>query len=235
MQKIIKILSLAFFVGIACLVVTGRGETNPPLSVERFEVKGADISAHNGNIDFSILKNEGIEFVYIKSTEGAGFKDRRFHHNFRKAKEAGIKVGAYHFFRFDSPGYMQALNLMHSIRGKQLDLPVAIDVEEWTNPSDRHTEDIITEIKQMAETLQRNGYRVIIYTNKEGLQRFYANALEAYPLWLCSFTDINPDIDWHFWQYSHRGLIKGLERQLDMNVFNGTRDDWARFTGDLPQ
>lgn len=239
MQKIIRLLSGILFLGIALfiffLVVTGRGETTPPQSVENYEVKGADISAHNGDVDFERLKNDGIEFAYIKCTEGAGFKDSNFHENFRKAQASGIKAGAYHFFRFDSPGYMQALNMMHSIRGKDLDLPLAIDVEEWTNPSDRNTSTIVEQIKHMAETLVENGYKVVIYTNKDGFARFYRNGLEAYPLWLCSFTDIDKDVKWSFWQYSHRGLVKGLDRLVDLNVFNGSRDDWAEFTGSRQQ
>lgn len=239
MQKIITFLSFALFIGIAgyifYLVVTGRGETTPPQSVENYEVKGADISAHNGDVDFERLKNEGIEFVYIKSTEGSGFKDRRFHDNFRKAKEAGIKAGAYHFFRFDSPGYMQAINMMHSLRGKNTDLPLVIDVEEWTNPSDRQTADIVGQIKEMADTLRSRGYEVMIYTNKDGYERFYTKGLEDYPLWICSFTGIDSNVRWKLWQYSHRGLIKGLDRLVDLNVFNGTRDDWAAFTGEQVQ
>lgn len=230
MQKIIKWLAIIFFAAIACfiffLVVTGRGETNPPLSVDTYEVKGADISAHNGDVDFRLLAREGIEFVFIKATEGVRFKDTMFHRNYRRASDAGMKIGAYHFFRFDSPGYLQALNIMHSVRGKKLDLPIVIDVEEWTNPSDRNTEAIVAQILDMARTLRSNGYDAMIYTNKDGYNRFVQGRLEEFPLWLCSFSDIDKEVRWRFWQYSHRGIIRGIERMVDLNVFGGTRQEW---------
>lgn len=233
MHKIIKWLAVISFGAIACfiffLVVTGRGETNPPTSIGAYAVKGADISAHNGDVDFNLLAREGIEFVFLKATEGVGFKDAMFHRNYRRAADAGLKIGAYHFFRFDSSGYLQALNVMHSLRGKKIELPVVIDVEEWTNPSDRHTDAIVAQVQEMARVLRSNGYNVMIYTNKDGYSRFVRGRLEDIPLWLCSFSDIDKDVNWNFWQYSHRGIIRGVDRMVDLNVFGGTRAEWDSF------
>lgn len=72
--------------------------------VSRYEVRGIDISAHNGPIDFERIRNEGIDFVFMKASEGSGFKDVAFFDNYRNARKAGLKVGAYHFFRFDEIG-----------------------------------------------------------------------------------------------------------------------------------
>ncbi|MDE6377369.1 MAG: hypothetical protein K2K72_01335, partial [Duncaniella sp.] len=81
-----------------------------------YETVGIDISAHNGEIDFNKVRDEGVKFVIVKATEGGTFKDRRFIENIRKAREAGLKVGAYHFFRFDTPGYIQGLNFVNSLK-----------------------------------------------------------------------------------------------------------------------
>lgn len=234
MQKLVRIFAILVFVALGgfifFLVVTGRGETTPPAEIGGYPVRGADLSSHNGDVDFNALKDAGISFVFLKATEGSGFKDSRFDSNYGAARRAGLKTGAYHFFRFDQPGYMQALNIMHSLRGKRLDLPVAIDVEEWTNPSNHHTDRIVGQIRQMRSTLEANGYRCMIYTNKDGYARFVRNHLEDMPLWLCSFTDIDNDINWTFWQYSHRGLIKGVDRLVDMNVFRGDSAAWDSLT-----
>lgn len=230
MQKLIKVFAILVFASLGAfiffLAVTGRGETNPPSAVERYYIKGADLSAHNGTVDFNALRSAGIEFVFLKASEGSSFKDSRFDANHGNARRAGLKTGAYHFFRFDQPGYMQALNLMHSVRGKTLDLPLAIDVEQWTNPSNRHTDGIVEQIRDMKSTLETYGYKVIIYTNKDGYRQFVKNHLEDIPLWLCSFNNIDEDVKWSFWQYSHRGIIKGVERLVDLNVFNGTKQEW---------
>lgn len=153
-----------------------------------YPVRGIDISAHNGVVDFDKVASVGMDFVILKATEGATFKDKNFATNYRKARKAGLKVGAYHFFRFDVGGYMQALNLMHSIKGRRLELPVVIDVEEWSNPRDHTTHDILTRLQTMINTLEAHGYHVMLYSNKDGFEKFFSQQFAHYPLWLCSFT-----------------------------------------------
>ncbi len=224
---------MALFVGIAVyifyIVVTGRGETVIPQSVVNYTIKGVDISSHNGDVNFNSLARQGIDFVYIKGTEGTDFKDNKFNVNFRKAAEAGLKVGMYHFFRFDTSGYMQALNVINSLRGLKPDLPVAIDLEQWTNPRGISVDSVVKQVEKMADVLAKEGQEVVIYTNKDGYSRFYRNRLEKYPLWLCSFTDIEEKYDWLFWQYSHRGRLEGVDRLVDMNLFNGNDSVWQKY------
>ncbi|MDE7452334.1 MAG: hypothetical protein K2M52_03275 [Paramuribaculum sp.] len=233
MQKFITYFSVALFVGIAVyifyIVVTGRGETVIPQSVVNYTIKGVDISSHNGDVNFNSLARQGIDFVYIKGTEGTDFKDNKFNVNFRKAAEAGLKVGMYHFFRFDTSGYMQALNVINSLRGLKPDLPVAIDLEQWTNPRGISIDSVVKQVEKMADVLAKEGLEVVIYTNKDGYSRFYRNRLEKYPLWLCSFTDIEEKYDWLFWQYSHRGRLEGVDRLVDMNLFNGNDSVWQKY------
>lgn len=238
-QRLIRILAGTVFMAIAILifwlVVTGRGETTVPSGIDTFAIRGVDVSAHNGEIDFNAMARSGVDFVMIKATEGATHKDRSFVANLLGARRAGLRTGAYHFFRFDTPGYMQALNLLHSVRGRQLDLPVAIDVEEWTNPDDRPTEAVVAEIRAMASKLRKEGLDVIIYTNKDGYNRFVKGRLDEFPLWLCSFTPIDDGVDWTIWQYSHRGMIDGVDRMTDLNVYGGSREEWDSLFVKAPQ
>ena len=187
--------------------------------VSAYRVKGIDISHHNGReIDFEAVRDGGYSFVYMKATEGTDYKDRHFIDNFRRAREAGLGVGAYHFFRFDTDGEMQALNLMHSLRGYKLDLPVAIDVEEWGNPDGEATSRIVSRMRDLFDTMHRGGYEVIIYTNKDGYERFVKGNFDDMPLWISSFTTPSPDIDWDVWQYSHSGTVAGVPGSVDLNV-----------------
>ena len=79
------------------------------------DVIGADISEYQADVDMPVLMEQGIEFVYIKATEGSGHVDSRFADNWENAVECGLPAGAYHFFSFDSPGQMQADNYMQSM------------------------------------------------------------------------------------------------------------------------
>ncbi|MGO7675704.1 GH25 family lysozyme, partial [Rhizobium ruizarguesonis] len=44
------------------------------------------------------LRRQGANFVYIKATDGGDNLDPMFKKNWRRAKEAGLKHCAYHFF-----------------------------------------------------------------------------------------------------------------------------------------
>lgn len=196
------------------------------LSRVEFPIRGIDVSSHNGTIDFRAVKESGIDFVIIKATEGNGFKDPRFAYNVREARRAGLKVGAYHFFRFDADGVTQAINFMHSIRGRKLDLPAVVDLEEWTNPSAVPDDTVASRLDGMLRHLVENGYKVLIYTNKDGYDRFVEKRFGDYPLWLCSFSRIDTPIDWTIWQYSHCGIVDGVKGRVDLNVFRGDSVQW---------
>ncbi|MCM1484153.1 MAG: hypothetical protein NC043_07440 [Muribaculaceae bacterium] len=196
---------------------------------ELYPVRGLDISAHNGDIDFRAVRQAGYDFVFIKATEGSGFKDRRFYANISRARKAGLKVTAYHFFRFDATGYMQALNFIHSLRGQALDMPAVIDIEQWTNPSDRTTAQVVHTLWELIHRLEKSGIRIMLYTNKDGYDEFLKGRFDRYPIWLCSFSRIDPGVKWTFWQYTHRGTVPGVPGRTDLNVFRGSRSEWEQW------
>ena len=198
-----------------------------------YPVRGIDISAHNGVVDFDKVASVGMDFEILKATEGATFKDKNFATNYRKARKAGLKVGAYHFFRFDVGGYMQALNLMDSIKGRRLELPVEIDVEEWSNPRDHTTHDILTRLQTMINTLEAHGYHVMLYSNKDGFEKFFSQQFAHYPLWLCSFTGAPEAGNMRLWQFSHIGRVSGVDGKVDINTFNGSAAAWQQWLDEL--
>lgn len=208
----------------------------PAPSRERFPVAGIDISAHNGDsIDFEAVRADSVEFVLIKATEGADFKDRNFLRNLREARRAGLKVGAYHFYRFDRSGYTQALNFLNSVRGRELDLPLVIDIEEWTNPKEYQTGGILKNLDRMISHLTARGYRVMLYTNKDGYERFIRGRFDSYPVWISSFTEPDEDIEWDLWQHSHRGSVDGVDSKVDLNRFKGSYSEWEEWLGTVAQ
>ena len=221
--------------GLAVLRVTGRSGRHIDVDREEYPVWGVDLSAHNGRPDFDSIAYSGASFAYLKASEGTDFRDRAFIRNYAAGKLAGLPVGAYHFFRFDCDGYSQALNLLGAVAGCRLDLPLAIDIEESGNPAQVPTALIVERLRSMVESLQRAGYNVLIYTNKNGDARFVRSHFDDLDggdpeLWICSFT--NPPINrrpWRLWQNSHISTVPGVVGNVDVNTFNGSREEWARW------
>lgn len=69
---------------------------------------GVDVSTYQGDVDWPALRAQGVDFAFIKATEGSSLQDRQFSANWENAQAAGVRVGAYHFFSYDSPGETQA-------------------------------------------------------------------------------------------------------------------------------
>lgn len=215
-------------------VATGRifGSRVPHVDLPRdeFPVMGVDLSSHNGDVDFGRVSRGGVDFVFLKASEGETFRDAKFAVNYDSARVAGLKVGAYHFFRFDCDGDLQGINFLASVGDRRLDLPLAIDVEEWGNPAGYTTDEVVRALRRMIFRLEGCGHSVIVYTNKQGYQRFVRGRFDELPVWVCSFT--NPPIatdSWTLWQHSHRSHVDGIDGEVDLNTFNGDSISWERW------
>lgn len=201
-------------------------ETPPYVDEARYPVRGIDISAHNGMMNLDAARADGIDFAFIKASEGDRYGDPNFALNYDKATRAGIKVGAYHFFRFDIDGVRQAMNLLQRVGGRRLDLGLVVDVESTGNASGIDPALISDRLSAMLEYLNLKGYRVTLYSNRDGYYQYLQNSFGDRPLWICSFS--NPPIaaDWVFWQYNHRGRVQGINGDVDLNAFNGSTSEW---------
>lgn len=229
--------SLGFIVVLAVLVLAGKWAwdtyRHPSANVDfdRYPVRGIDISGHNGEIDFDKVAASGIDFVWMKASEGETVRDSRFEANYDAATAAGLRVGAYHYFRFDCDGVMQAMNLCQALDDRVPSLGVAIDVEEESNASGVDNEVILDNLEKMIDYLQMRGYPIVLYSNKEGFIDYFHDRFSQYPIWICSFSDFSPsdDIAWTFWQYSHAGKVEGISGAVDLDVFSGSREAFSRF------
>ena len=198
----------------------------------RYPIAGIDVSKHNGDIDFDQVRDDDYQFVFIKASEGMTYRDDAFDRNYRAAREAGLKVGAYHFFRKNRTGREQADNLLGAIRGKEFDLPLVIDLEDdWGNGATVSRKTALERVMDMIEILTGKGYQVMIYTNLDGYNKYYKDMLGDHDLWLCSFTspDLLSSLPHRFQQISHEGSVLGVKGKVDLNVYRGTKSEWNRY------
>jgi lysozyme len=204
----------------------------------RYPVAGIDVSKHNGDIDFEQVSDDDYQFVFIKASEGKTYKDDAFERNYEQAREAGLKVGAYHFFRKNRTAREQADNLLAAIRGKHLDLPLVIDLEDdWGNGATVSRQTAIDRVMEMIDILAGKGYRVMIYTNLDGYEKYYKDLLGDHDLWLCSFTspDLLPHLPHVIQQFSHEGTVSGIDGNVDLNVWRGNEKEWQRYLDSIDQ
>lgn len=222
---------------VAMLVVgviyVRRYSRHPKVNVSQveFPIQGIDVSNHNGYIDFDKVAKDSIVFVYIKASEGVNYKDPRFDVNMKNAKKAGLKVGAYHFFRKDKDGIEQAHNFIKVVKDEVVDMPYVIDVEDWGNSRFASHRETVGNLRAMVDYLEKSNMKIMVYTNKDGYRKYLKKYFPEVRLWLCSFTHPRnlKDFDWHIHQYSHWGVIEGIDGDVDLDVFNGDCEKWERW------
>ena len=235
MNRLIAILTSVILILVIAVLFFEKGyiRFNYPDKSE-YPVRGIDISHHQDVIDWDILGRDDISFAFIKATEGGDHKDTKFVQNWERAGDIGLVRGAYHFFTFCKSGHEQALNYIKSVPVEENALPPAIDLEFSGNCQARPSkEEVQFELSVFAKLIeQRYGKTPIVYTTKESYNAFIAGDDLTYPLWIraiYSEPKLKDSKTWTFWQYAHKGRLHGIKGFTDLNVFNGSREEFQEF------
>ncbi|MDA8870449.1 glycoside hydrolase family 25 protein [Rhizobiaceae bacterium] len=206
---------------------------------KNFDVHGIDLSRHNKAIDWATVKRSGIDFAFIKATEGGNDGDRRFAELWSAAKRAGIPRSAYHFYYFCASPEKQARNYIARVPKSHTSLPPILDVE-WNPESPTCTKrdapkKVRGELSRFLKIIERHyGQKPIIYTTVDFHRENLAGGeLPGYQYWLRSVT-AEPhhkygNRPWTFWQYTGTGKVPGIEGPVDINAWKGSRAEWNRW------
>ncbi|MDR3645072.1 MAG: GH25 family lysozyme, partial [Clostridia bacterium] len=121
-----------------------------------YPVRGVDVSSYQGIIDWNVLSKQHIDFAFIKATEGSSSHDQQFRYNWENANKTQLKVGAYHFFSFDSSGSAQANNFIGIVPRQAESLPPVVDIELYGDkmeklPDREKTDEILNELLDKLE------------------------------------------------------------------------------------
>lgn len=196
-------------------------------------LKGVDISSYQADVDMRTLSDQGVRFAYIKATEGSSHRDEMFSKNWKNASETSLKVGAYHFFSFESSGETQANNYIETVGSLKGKLIPAVDVEIYgkfkENPPEK--DDVTRQLKILLAVLE-DEYKVkpMIYVQKDFYDKYLKEEFKDYPLWARNvFFPVYLEFggDWMIWQYKDRGKLEGYsggEEFIDFDVLNSTKN-----------
>ncbi len=205
---------------------------------EGFEVHGIDVSHYQKHIDWNAIAGQDVRFAFVKATEGETFRDTLFCKNWIEIKEAGIKRGAYHFFRPRVPAAAQASNFLGWISLDHGDLPPVLDVEVLDGVSPI---DLRAGIQGWLDFMEDN-YKIkpIIYTHQKFFNSYLAGYFSDYPIWIARYSSwrnpcLSEGSQWSFWQYGNRGRLQGINGDVDFNVFKGSLAELDDFCLVRPQ
>lgn len=197
-----------------------------------YSIHGIDVSKYQHTIAWEEVKAMNVKeiqvgFSFIKATEGIGNTDPQFKRNWKKAKDAGMFRGAYHYFIASKDGRLQAENFIDKVALEAGDMPPVLDVEQLNGVSAAQFKKEVKEWLEIAEAYY--GVKPIIYTNVDFYNRNLGSDFDKYPLWVAHYYQLEqPRINrgWIFWQHSDEGRVNGIISKVDFNVFNGDSADF---------
>ena len=192
-----------------------------------YSIHGIDVSKYQHIIDWESVKAMDVDairisFAFIKATEGVRNEDVYFKRNWKRAKDAGLARGAYHFFISTKSGRQQAENFIKRVKIEPGDLPPVLDVGQTYGVPGPKLRERVKEWLTIVE--EYYGVRPIIYTNVDFYKQNLRDEFDDYPLWVAHYLQKEkPRIyrPWHFWQYSEQGHVNGIFCKVDFNAFFG--------------
>lgn len=203
---------------------------------QAYAVHGIDVAKYQTNIDWATARANGVNFAFIKATEGGDRVDEMFRDHWREAGRAGVRRGAYHFFYHCRPAIEQARWFIRHVPRTAGALPPVLDME-WTPFSPtctvrRDGATIREEARIFIAALTRHyGQRPILYTSIDFFEDNEMWKVDGADFWLRAVAKHPKDLydghPWTFWQYTSTGLIPGIAGKVDINVFAGSAAQWG--------
>jgi len=193
-------------------------------------LKGIDISNWQGVFNYANWPE--LNFVICKSSEGTTYVDPYCDTNYQAAKQRGLLVGVYHFYR---GGYeAEADFFVNQIRGYVGEAILVLDYEVELGDINGHVERFCKRVKELT------GINPIVYANG------YHSGLITSPwvrqncgLWYAAWPNGSNASDWRsdyqtkagwtcpIWQFTDN--LKGTK--IDGDLFDGTADTWRAYAG----
>jgi lysozyme len=203
---------------------------------------GVDVSGWQPGIDWDPVWDDGVDFAYMKATEGTYYTNDEFPDQYNGSADVGMVRGAYHFaIPDDSDGASQAAFFVDNGGGWTADgrtLPGALDIEynpygeTCYNLSESEMAQWIDDFNE--EYLSLTGRYPSVYTTANWWDTCVGSDGGDNPLWIAQWGSSEPTLpggwdEYVFWQFSASEEVDGIDGDVDMNLFPGNRWELEQF------
>lgn len=190
-------------------------------------VKVIDVSHHNGTINWTQVALDGVKGAYIKLTEGTSFLSKTAYQNYLGAKNAGLRVGFYHYAHANNDPIKEVNFFLEKLGNMKVDLPHCLDLEENKGKSEAQVNAF--GLKWMEYLQKKTGITTILYAGLSFSNDNFSTAMAKYPLWVARYSSsnrvggMNNPGDSRYWskwamfQFTDQGRVKGIKGHVDVN------------------
>lgn len=192
------------------------------------EIKGIDVSALQGKIDWEKVADYGMGFAILRITEAGNIVDKYFEANLTGCNKHKIPVGVYKYSYAMTIAEIQseARKVVSVLNGRKLQYPVWLDLE-YNNQRSLGAENIHKMAEAFEKIITAAGYKFGIYCNVDWYMNVICSYLKKYDFWIARYPAnddgwlqerLRPDFGVG-WQYSSKAKIPGINGTVDRSVF----------------
>lgn len=192
------------------------------------EIKGIDVSAWQGKIDWKTVADYGMGFAILRITEAGNVVDSQFENNLAGCNKYNIPVGVYKYSYAMTIAEIQreARKIVSTLNGRRIQFPVFLDLE-YNNQRSLGSESVHKMADAFRESVEAAGYKFAIYCNVDWYENVICSHLKKYDFWIARYPAnddgwlqerLRPDFGVG-WQYSSKAKIPGISGTVDRNVF----------------
>ena len=192
------------------------------------EIKGIDVSAWQGKIDWKTVADYGMGFAILRITEVGNVVDSQFENNLAGCNKYNIPVGVYKYSYAMTIAEIQreARKVVSTLNGRRIQFPVFLDLE-YNNQRSLGSESVHKMADAFREIVEAAGYKFAIYCNVDWYENVICSHLKKYDFWIARYPAnddgwlqerLRPDFGVG-WQYSSKAKIPGISGTVDRNVF----------------
>lgn len=221
-NMLIKALARLSLLSILSFIVSCKERSQPHVESAGTLIQGIDVSHHNGAVDWrTIAGKDGMEFAFIKATEGATVVDGMFAKNRSAAQAAGLMVGAYHFLTTSTDAESQFQNFQNTVKKEDIDLIPVLDAERMTKGHPMSASDYVRHVRKWVELCKDYyGKSPILYCSQGHYRTYFKGQFKDCMFWCGDVNASRSFVDgesWSIWQKTIRKL-HGCASKLDVNV-----------------
>ena len=193
-------------------------------------MRGIDVSAHQGNINWDAVKASGIEFAIIRISYGQNSVDSKAIRNIEECIRVGMPFGVYVYsYALNVNNAMNEANLVIKTLApykNKIKFPVIIDMEDADGYKTRNgmpsNETLIDICEKECLMFEEAGYYAAIYASKSWFDtKLNSSRLERFDKWMAWWSmsaslkfDHNA---YGLWQYTSAGKVDGITGNVDMS------------------
>lgn len=166
---------------------------------------------------------KGVMLRAVGNRNGVPYIDPTFEDNYANAKAAGLDVGVYYYTNAitEKLANEELAALRQALRGKELTLPVALDMEDETLAV-LMPNDLTNLAAYHLEQIEKMGFfaQLYTYTSYANVHLDMARLSGRWDIWLADYTGKTPKVQFKYsaHQHSSEGCVPGINGPVDLDV-----------------